>query len=130
MRRRHAARTARSPGLADTPCSSTGGSLVSIQPGVSAFLQPRSRGHFFFPARVPFGGSEGEAGEGIPPSLYCSELIPNARAKPRVVTKPTTLPPWWSASGIIVFASMVSTAPPANASTIAIVRGEAASSAT
>jgi hypothetical protein len=54
----------------------------------------------------------------------------NASANPSVVARPASLPPRSKASGIIASASMVSTAPPANASTMATVRGDAPSSRT
>ena len=52
---------------------------------------------------------------------YCSALIANAREKPAVVNRPTSLPPCSNASGIIVSASIVRIAPPAKDRTIAIV---------
>jgi hypothetical protein len=45
-----------------------------------------------------------------------------------VVNTPTSLPPCWKASGIIVSASIVNTAPPAKASTNATVLADASSS--
>jgi hypothetical protein len=62
-------------------------------------------------------------------SLPChsSVVMKKARAKPKVVTSPTCLPPYLNASGIMVSASMVNRAPPAKACTKAIVAGEAPS---
>ena len=48
-------------------------------------------------------------------------------ANPSVVNAPTSLPPCSNASGIIVSASIVSSAPPAKARTNASVSGEAVS---
>src|SRR5215218_9359638 len=53
-----------------------------------------------------------------------SEWIENATTKPRVVTTPASLPPCSYASGIIVSASIVRTAPPANARTNATTSGD------
>src|SRR6187397_2694663 len=58
---------------------------------------------------------------------YSSTVSANARAKPIVVARPTYLPPCLYASGIIVSASIVRIAPPANASTKATVLGSAPS---
>ena len=58
---------------------------------------------------------------------HSNALIANAVAKPSVVTTPTHLPPFAKASGIIVSASIVGIAPPANARTNATTEGEAES---
>ena len=58
---------------------------------------------------------------------HSNALIANAVAKPSVVKMPTSLPPCWNASGIIVSASIVRIAPPAKASTNATTLGEAPS---
>ena len=50
-----------------------------------------------------------------------------ATPKPTVVSRPTTRPPCSKASGIIVSASIVSTAPPAKARVNAVISGEAPS---
>ena len=50
------------------------------------------------------GGAERES--------YPIVVIRYANAHPRVVTRPTCLPPYLKASGIIVSASMVKNAPP------------------
>ncbi len=54
---------------------------------------------------------------------YSSIVSVKARAKPSVVTSPTSLPPCSKASGIIVSASIVRIAPPANARTNASASG-------
>ncbi len=59
---------------------------------------------------------------------HSSDEMANASVKPSVVTSPVTFPPRSKASGIIVSASIVSTAPPAKASTKATVRPDASSS--
>jgi hypothetical protein len=56
-----------------------------------------------------------------------SALIANATAKPSVVASPTSRPPCSKASGIIVSASIVRIAPPANACTKATLLPEASS---
>ena len=60
---------------------------------------------------------------------YSSIVSAKARPKPSVVTSPTSLPPCSKASGIIVSASIVRIAPPANASTNASAPGPAESNA-
>ena len=60
------------------------------------------------------------------PRLWRKKATP----KPMVVTRPTTRPPCSKASGIIVSASIVSTAPPAKASVNAVISGDAPSSET
>jgi hypothetical protein len=61
------------------------------------------------------------------PFAYSSAETPNATAKPRVVARPTSLPPRRYASGTIVSASMVRIAPPAKERTKATAFGEAPS---
>ena len=58
------------------------------------------------------------------PVTQSSRWIVAAIANPSVVTTPTSLPPCWWASGIIVSASMVRIAPAAKARTKATVPGE------
>ena len=64
---------------------------------------------------------------GLTDDPHSNALIANAVAKPSVVKMPTSLPPCWNASGIIVSASIVRIAPPAKASTNATTLGEAPS---
>jgi hypothetical protein len=60
-------------------------------------------------------------------SLYSSVVMKKASANPKVVTRPTCLPPYLKASGIMVSASMVKSAPPAKDCTKATVAAEAPS---
>ena len=60
-------------------------------------------------------------------SLYSSVVMKKARANHKIVTRPTCLPPYLKASGIMVSANIVKSAPPAKACTNAIVATEAPS---
>ena len=112
------------PARAATPAARTAGRPRTSRAGGST--PPAGAGGHGTRRCAP-AATRGQPRHRVRPRRYSSIESAKARPKPRVVRRPTSLPPCSNASGIIVSASMVRIAPPANASVKASADGPAES---